>query len=160
MCFRETGVTAALNIISDQRVWFYENPGHGDAWSTDLSEMARSMLPNIRQAMICSPNGAWLRVLWDTSRSPFKNTPEAVADTVLDVETLTQDDSRMLVEDTQPLDNMLEIQVADTMGSKTDYVVWFDLELGTAWRSSTGSPLEQAVTLQVPENPRGWSSMV
>ena len=87
---------------------------------TDLSEMARSMLPNIRQAMICSPNGAWLRVLWDTSKSPLKNTPEPVAETVLDVETLTQDDSRMLVEDAQPLENMPEIQGADTVGSKTD----------------------------------------
>ena len=55
---------------------------------------------------------------------------------------------------------MLEIQGANTVGSTTDYFVWFDLELGIAWRSSTGSPPEQAVTLQVPENARGWNSMV
>ena len=103
---------------------------------------------------------ARLRKLWDTSKSPLKNTPEPVAETVLDVETLTQDDSQTLVEDAQPLENMPEIQGADTVGSKPDYVVWFDLELGTAWRSITGSPPEQAVTLQVPENARGWSSMV
>ena len=85
-----------------------------------------------------------------------------MAETVLDVETLTQDDSQMLVEDAQKrkLENMLEVQGADTVGSTTDYFVWFDLELGTAWRSSIGSPPEQAVTLQVPENARGWSSMV
>ena len=83
-------------------MWFYENPGHRDAWSTDLSAMVRSMLRDIRQAMICSPNGAWLRRLWDTSKSHLKNTPEPVAETVLDVETLTQDDSQMLVEDAQP----------------------------------------------------------
>ena len=141
---------------------FIENPGHRDARSTDLSAMVRSMLRDIRQAMICSPNGAWLRKLWDTSKSPVKNTPEPMAETVLDVETLTQDDSQMLVEDAQPrkLENMLEIQGADTVRSTTAYFVWFDLELGTAWRSSTSSPPEQAVTLQVPENARGWSSMV
>ena len=160
LCFQDTDVTAALKIISEQMEWFYENPVHRDAWSTDLSAMVRSMLRDIRQAMICSPNGAWLRKLWGTSKSPLKNTPEPVAETVLDVETLTQDDSQMLVEDAQPLKNMPEIQGADTVVSKTDYVVWFDLELGTAWRSSTGSPPEQAVTLQVPENARGWSSMV
>ena len=69
LCFRDTDVTAALKIISKQRVWFYEHPGHRDAWTTDLSAMVRSMLRDIRQAMICSPKGAWLRKLWDTSRS-------------------------------------------------------------------------------------------
>ena len=46
------------------------------------------------------------------------NTPEPVAETVLDVETLTQDDSQMLVEDAQPrkLENMLKVQGADTVG--------------------------------------------
>ena len=161
LCFRATDVTAALKIISEQRGWFYENPGHRDAWSVDLSAMVRSMLRDIRQAMICSPNGAWLRKLWGTSKSP-QNTPEPVAETVLDVDTLTRDDSQMLVEDAQPrkLENVLAIQDADTVESKTDYFVWFDLELGTAWRSCTGSPPEQAATLQVPENARGWSSMV
>ena len=39
---------------------------------------------------------------------------------MLDVETLTQDDSQMLVEDAQPrkLENMLEIQGADTVGAR------------------------------------------
>ena len=116
------------------------------------------MLRDIRQAMICSPNEAWLRKLWNTS----KNTLEPMAETVLDVETLTQDDSQMLVEHAQPRkrENMLKIQGADTVGSTTDYFIWFDLELGIAWRSSTGSPPEQAVTLQVPENARGSSSVV
>ena len=88
-----------------------------------------------------------------------KSSPEPVAETMLDVETLVQDDSQMLVEDVQPrkLENMLEIQGADTVGSTTDYFVWFDLELGIAWRSSTGSLPEQAVTLQMPENARVWS---
>ena len=124
--------------------------------------MVRSMLRDIRQAMICSPNGAWLRKLLDTPKSPLKNTPEPVAETVLDVDTLTGDDSQMLVEDAQPrkLENMLAIQDANTVKSKPDNFVWFDLELGTAWRSCTGSPPEQAVTLKVPENARGWSSMV
>jgi len=108
-----------------------------------LSATVRSTLRDIRQAMNCSPNGAWLRRLWDTA-SPLKNTPEPVAETVL--ERLTQDDSQMLVEDAQPLENMLEIQGADTVESTTDYFVWFDLELGIAWRSSTDSPPEQAVT--------------
>ena len=41
-----------------------------------------------------------------------------MAETVLDVETLTQDDSQMLVEDAQPrkLENMLKEQGADTVG--------------------------------------------
>ena len=158
-CFLDTDVTAALKIISEQRRWFYESPGRRDAWSADLSAMVRSMLRDIRQAVICSPNGAWLRKLWDTSKSPLKNTPEPMAETVLDVETLIQDDSQMLVEDAQPrkLEKTLEVQGADTVGSTTDYFVWFDLELGTAWRSSTGSPPEQAVKLQVQENARGWS---
>ena len=47
LCFRDTDVTAALKIISEQRGWFYENPGHRDAWSTDLSAMVRSMLRDI-----------------------------------------------------------------------------------------------------------------
>ena len=97
-----------------------------------------------------------------THRKVLSRTRQSQAETVLDVEMLTQDDSQMLVEDGQPrkLENMLEIQGADTVVNTTDYFVWFDLELGTAWRSSTGSPPEQAVTLQVPENARGWSSVV
>ena len=59
LCFRDTAVTAALKIISEQRVWFYENPGHRDAWSTDLSAMVRSMLQDIRQAMISRNRGSW-----------------------------------------------------------------------------------------------------
>ena len=68
----------------------------------------------------------------------------------------------MLVEDAQPrkLENMLEVQGADIVGSTTDYFFWFDLESGTAWRSSTGSPPEQSITSQMPENARGWSSTV
>ena len=95
--------------------------------------MVRSMLRDIRQAMICLPNGAWLRKLWDTSKSHLEDTPEPVAETALD-ETLThpqlvQDDSQMLVvpEDAQPqtLEDTLGDQGVNSVESTTDYFVWF-----------------------------------
>ena len=42
LCFQDTDVTAALKIISEQKGCFYENLGHRDAWSTDMSAMVRS----------------------------------------------------------------------------------------------------------------------
>ena len=40
--------------------------------------MVRSMLREVRQAMICSPNGAWLRKLWDTSTKSSREHARAI----------------------------------------------------------------------------------
>ena len=56
LCFAGTDVIAENHLRAEGR--FYVNPGHRDAWTADFTAMVRSMLRDIRQAMIWSPNGA------------------------------------------------------------------------------------------------------